>query len=201
MRMRSPKDKEELLTTCTFYLNENMFSNNNPIYLEIGIGKGDFILNMALLNPNINFIGIEKHPAVAAVAIKKIKNYELDNLKVLICDAKEIPSFLYHKIDKLFLNFSDPWPKKNHAKRRLTHVDYLKTYDLLFKDKNHLILKTDNDNFYTYSKESLLNYGYQIIEESLDLHNSNINSIPTEYEKKFSAKGFKIKYINVEKSS
>lgn len=199
MRMRSPKNKTEILDACEFYLDENMFSNDNPIYLEIGIGKGDFILNMALSYPNINFIGVEKQTSVAVVAIKKINNYKPKNLKILISDVKEFPSFLLNKIDLIYLNFSDPWPKKGHAKRRLTHENFLKIYDFLFKKKKHIILKTDNADFYQFSKKSLLDYGYVIINESLDLHNSNIRSLPTEYERKFSSLGYKIKYIEVEK--
>ena len=199
MRMRNPKDKEEVINSCTFFLDENLFDNENPICMEIGMGKGDFILNMAINFPNINFIGVEKYSSVAVHAIKKIREYELNNLKILICDASLLPEYLYSKIDTIYLNFSDPWPKDRHAKRRLSHCNFLAIYDLLFKGKKRIIMKTDNDNLFFYSRQSFVDYGYQIIEECHDLHNCDIFSVPTEYEKKFSDKGFTIKYIKVEK--
>lgn len=197
--MRNPKDKDEILESCDFYLDENLFNNDNPINMEIGMGKGDFILNMALTFPNINFIGVEKYSSVASVAIKKIKEYELKNLKVLITDAINLPEYLNNKINTIYLNFSDPWPKARHAKRRLTSENYLKNYDRLFKGKMTIIQKTDNDDLFSFSEESFINYGYNIVEKSLDLHNTDIFNIETEYEKKFSLKGYKIKYIKVEK--
>ena len=199
MRMRNPKDKDEILESCDFYLDENLFNNDNPINMEIGMGKGDFILNMALTFPNINFIGVEKYSSVASVAIKKIKEYELKNLKVLITYAINLPEYLNNKINTIYLNFSDPWPKARHAKRRLTSENYLKNYDRLFKGKMTIIQKTDNDDLFSFSEESFINYGYNIVEKSLDLHNTDIFNIETEYEKKFSLKGYKIKYIKVEK--
>ena len=201
MRMRNPKDKDEILNNCQFYLDENLFSNPNPIHLEIGMGKGDFLLNMALKYPNINFIGVEKYSSVASIAIKKIREYPLNNLKIIICDAVNLPEYLFHKIDSIYLNFSDPWPKAKHEKRRLTHENYLKFYDNLFKNKCIIIMKTDNDNLFAYSKDSFINYGYQIIDINNDLHNTNIDNIETEYENKFASKGIKIKYIKVEKDN
>lgn len=199
MRMRNPKYKDDVLAKCDFYIDENLFTNNNEIRLEIGMGKGDFLLNMALKYPNINFIGVEKYSSVASVAIKKIMAYELDNLKVFIGDANNLPDYLFHKISIIYLNFSDPWPKAKHDKRRLTHENYLKFYDNLFTGKKHIIMKTDNDDLFAFSEESFLNYGYNIIKKSYDLHSEQIDNIQTEYEKKFSAKGFLIKYIEVEK--
>ena len=201
MRMRNPKDKDEVLTSCTFYLDENLFNNNNPIHMEIGMGKGEFILNMALNYPNINFFGVEKYSSVACVAIKKIRQYDVPNLKIMIVDACDLPEYLYGKIATIYLNFSDPWPKARHEKRRLTHENYLKVYDNLFGSKCHIVMKTDNDNLFSFSKESLKNYGYNIIKESGDLHNESINNIQTEYERKFSSQGVKIKYLNVEKDN
>ena len=201
MRMRNPKDKDEVLTSCTFYLDENLFNNNNPIHMEIGMGKGEFILNMALNYTNINFIGVEKYSSVACVAIKKIRQYDVPNLKIMIVDACDLPEYLYGKIATIYLNFSDPWPKARHEKRRLTHENYLKVYDNLFGSKCHIVMKTDNDNLFAFSKESLKNYGYNIIKESGDLHNESINNIQTEYERKFSSQGVKIKYLNVEKDN
>lgn len=198
MRMRNPKNMDEILNSCNYFLTEDLFNNNNDICLEIGMGKGNFLLGMCLNHPNINYIGVEKYSSVICSAIKKINEYELDNLKILNIDVMDIPQYLYGKIKTIYLNFSDPWPKKRNTKRRLTSENFLKLYDNLFKDKKHIILKTDNDDFYEFSKESLLSYGYKIINETYDLHNSNITDSPkTEYEEKFSSQGVKIKYIEV----
>lgn len=198
MRMRNPKNMDEILNSCNYFLTEDLFNNNNDICLEIGMGKGNFLLGMCLNHPNINYIGVEKYSSVICSAIKKINEYELDNLKILNIDIMDIPQYLYGKIKTIYLNFSDPWPKKKNTKRRLTSENFLKLYDNLFKDEKHIILKTDNDDFYEFSKESLLSYGYKIINETYDLHNSDITDSPkTEYEEKFSSQGVKIKYIEV----
>lgn len=198
MRMRNPKNMDEILNSCNYFLTEDLFNNDNDICLEIGMGKGNFLLGMCLNHPNINYIGVEKYSSVICSAIKKINEYELDNLKILNMDVMDIPQYLYGKIKTIYLNFSDPWPKKRNTKRRLTSENFLKLYDNLFKDEKHIILKTDNDDFYEFSKESLLSYGYKIINETYDLHNSDITDCPkTEYEEKFSSQGVKIKYIEV----
>lgn len=198
MRMRNPKNMDEILNSCNYFLTEDLFNNNNDICLEIGMGKGNFLLGMCLNHPDINYIGVEKYSSVICSAIKKINEYELDNLKILNIDIMVIPQYLYGKIKTIYLNFSDPWPKKRNTKRRLTSENFLKLYDNLFKDEKHIILKTDNDDFYEFSKESLLSYGYKIINETYDLHNSDITDSPkTEYEEKFSSQGVKIKYIEV----
>ena len=196
MRMRNPKYKDEVINNCTFLIKDEIdFKNNNPIHIEIGMGKGNFILNMALNNPDINFIGIEKYSSVASVAIKKIMEYDLPNLRIIISDIAKLETLLKNKVDVIYLNFSDPWPKDRHAKRRLTHSNFLKLYDSFFKDKCVIIQKTDNDDLFSFSKESLEEYGYNIIEISYDLHSENIPNIKTEYEEKFSNKGIKIKYL------
>ena len=197
MRMRNPKDKELVLKNCDFYYTE--FDNNNPIHLEIGMGKGKFILEMALKYPNINFIGVEKYSSVASVAIKKINEYKPNNLKILITDAIKLEEILSQKIDTIYLNFSDPWPKDRHAKRRLTSPNYLISYDKLFKNYAHIIMKTDNDNLFAYSINSFKEHGYNTIKISYDLHNEMFENIMTEYEEKFSKEGIKIKYIEVKK--
>lgn len=198
MRMRNPKNMDEILNSCNYFLTEDLFNNNNDICLEIGMGKGNFLLGMCLNHPNINYIGVEKYSSVICSAIKKINEYELDNLKILNIDIMDIPQYLYGKIKTIYLNFSDPWPKKRNTKRRLTSENFLKLYDNLFKNEKHIILKTDNEDFYEFSKESLLSYGYKIINETYDLHNSDITDSPkTEYEEKFSSQGVKIKYIEV----
>ena len=198
--MRNPKDKEEVINNCDFLITDKInFSNNNPLHIEIGMGKGNFILNMALNNPNINFIGIEKYSSVASIAIKKITPYNLPNLKIIISDVAKLEELLKNKVDVIYLNFSDPWPKSRNAKRRLTSKNFLDLYSKLFKDKQVIIQKTDNDDLFKFSLDSFKENGYKIEEISYDLHNEDIFNIMTEYEEKFSKEGIKIKYVKVTK--
>ena len=197
MRMRNPKDKDEVISSCDFFYDG--FNNDNPMHLEIGMGKGKFILEMALKYPNINFIGVEKYSSVASVAIKKIREIKPDNLRILIMDAKNLEEILKGKVDTIYLNFSDPWPKDRHAKRRLTARNFLESYDKLFKGSPHIVMKTDNDNLFQYSLESFKEYGYKINKISYDLHSETLDNVETEYEEKFSKDGIKIKYVDVSK--
>ena len=209
MRLRNVKNKDEILNS-TDYLeinpNENkskwnkVFNNNNPIHIEIGMGKGDFIIENALRYPNINFIGIEKYSSVLARAIEKLHDKELPNLRLIRMDANFIEDVFDKEIDTIYLNFSDPWPKKRTAKRRLTSDVFLDKYKNLFKKDHNIIMKTDNMNLFEYSLESFSRNGYILEKVSLDLHSSDIeNNIETEYEKKFVAKGNKIYYVNAKK--
>lgn len=200
MRMRNPKYKDEVINNCTFLIKDEInFDDELPIHIEIGMGKGNFILNMAIEHPEINFIGIEKYSSVASVAIKKMMEYNLPNLRVIISDIVDLEKLLEKKVDVIYLNFSDPWPKARHEKRRLTSPNFLNLYDKFFRNKNVIIQKTDNDDLFLYSVESIKNYGYQIEEISYDLHSTNISNILTEYEEKFSNKGVKIKYLKATK--
>ena len=203
MRMRNPKYKDEVINNCNFLITDeiNFKDNSKPLYIEIGMGKGSFILNHALNNPDINYIGIEKYSSVAAVAIKKMMEYNLDNLKVIISDISNLEELLSNKVDKIYLNFSDPWPKDRHAKRRLTHERFLYLYDKFFKNDKIIIQKTDNDDLFEFSLNSIKEYGYEIEEISYDLHNTNISNIKTEYEEKFSNQGIKIKYLKAIKKN
>ena len=191
MRMRNPKDKDELLNGCDYYY-EGAFDNDNPVHLEIGMGKGQFILNMALNNPDINFIGVEKFNSVASVAIKKINLYKPSNLKILVGDIANTHDLLDGKIDTIYLNFSDPWPKDRHSKRRLTSPVFLSIYDKIFKGRERIIMKTDNIPLFNYSLDSLREYGYKIVSETNDLNCLDENNIMTEYEEKFYKLGTKI---------
>lgn len=196
MRMRNPKYKDDVINRCNFLIKDEInFENDAPLEIEIGMGKGNFILNKALENPNINYIGIEKYSSVAAVAIKKMMEYNLPNLKVIISDVMNLEELLKNKVSVIYLNFSDPWPKARHEKRRLTSENFLKLYDKFFVGSNVIIQKTDNDNLFEFSLESLKNYGYEILECSYDLHQEDIPNIKTEYEEKFSGQGIKIKYL------
>ncbi len=200
MRMRNPKYKDEVINACTFLIKDEVdFKCDNPIHIEISMGKGNFILNMAINNPNINFIGIEKYASVASVAIKKMLLYNLPNLKVIIGDVSNLEELLKNKVSVIYLNFSDPWPKKRHAKRRLTSPNFLELYTKFFKGKNIIYQKTDNDDLFAYSVNSLKEFGYTIKEISYDLHKENKENVMTEYEEKFSQEGIKIKYLKAEK--
>lgn len=192
MRLRNIKNAEEIVNNSRYTIKEiekDIFNNNNPIYLEIGMGKGDFIINNAIQNPNINYIGIEKYKSVLVKAVQKLEDKKLENLKIICMDAKDINS-INTKVDLLYLNFSDPWPKKRHALRRLTSPIYLEKYENIFKNQKHIIMKTDNRNLFEYSIISFTNYGYKIEDICLDIYKEGIeNNIPTEYERKFRDKG------------
>lgn len=192
MRLRNIKNADEIVNNSKYIIkeiNENNFNNNNPLYLEIGMGKGDFIINNAIQNPNINYIGVEKYKSVLVKAVQKLEDKELGNLKIICMDAKDI-NILNKKIDLLYLNFSDPWPKKRHALRRLTSPVYLEKYENIFKNQKHIIMKTDNRKLFEYSIISFTDYGYKIEDICLDMYKEDIkNNIPTEYEKKFRDKG------------
>lgn len=208
MRIRNLKNTDELINN-SLYLVKNpidykskwnkLFNNNNPIHLEIGMGKGNFIINMALKYPNINFIGIELHTNVIARACKKLENLNINNLKLVNINADNLDKVFDNEIDLIYLNFSDPWPKKRNAKRRLTSQSFLKIYDNLFKNKKHIKLKTDNISLFESSIISLSNYGYIINDISLDLHSTDIDNTETEYEIKFSNMGIKILYLEAKK--
>ena len=209
MRQRNVKNKKEIINNSKYIiLNpselkgkwQEIFNNNNPIYIEIGMGKGDFILENAITYPNINYIGIEKYDSIIALAIKKIEKYDLNNLKLIRMDALNIDDVFNKEISKLFLNFSDPWPKPRHVKRRLTSDNFLEKYDNIFKNEKVIEMKTDNQKLFEFSLVSFNKSGYMVIEISLDLHNSdNTNNIMTEYERKFSEKNNRIYYVKVVK--
>ena len=201
MRIRNLKNAKDIINNSDLIVSEyhKIFDNDNPIHLEIGMGKGDFLLESALRNPNINYIGVERYDTIVAKALEKIEPFHLNNIKIIKCDAKEVGDIINKEIDILYLNFFDPWPKKKHHKRRLTHPIFLNIYDKLFKADKVIILKTDNIELFDYSIEMLKEYGYKIEEISRDLENSNIPNIKTEYERKFIAKGIKINYLKVRK--
>lgn len=173
---------------------KDVFQNNNPIYIEIGMGKGDFIIENAKRYPNINFIGIEKFPSVLVGAIKKMDNESIDlsNLKFMKEDAIFLNDVFEDKeIDRIYLNFSDPWPKKKHAKRRLTSKTFLPIYQKILKDQGELILKTDNRTLFEFSLISFQQFHMDFHDVCLDLHHSEgyEDNIQTEYERKFSPYG------------
>ena len=194
MRLRKLKNSGEIINNSKYIINnpyeyknkwKEVFNNSNPIHIEIGMGKGKFILENAIKYPNINFIGVEKFDSAISRAIKKIDEYELNNLKLIRMDACELDKVFNKEIDVIYLNFSDPWPKDRHEKRRLTGENFLKVYDKVFKKDNIIIQKTDNRKLFEYSLYSLVKYGYKIDYVNLDLHKDNNEEITTEYEEKF----------------
>lgn len=203
MRLRNVKNAENILEQSSYVVKEikqPLFSNSNPIYLEIGMGKGDFIIENAMRYPNINFIGIEKYASVMVRAVQKLEEINLPNLKFICTDAKNVNTLFQKNITLIYLNFSDPWPKKRHALRRLTSPYYLDKYEPVFQEKKHIIMKTDNRKLMEYSIKSFTDYGYQIEDICLDLYREDLTeNIPTEYEKKFVAKGCPIYKIEVKK--
>ena len=200
MRLRNVKNKEEILANSKFLVKDpyknrgkwsSVFANNNPIYIEIGMGKGKFIRENARMHSNINFIGIEKYDSVVAKCLPQIDD-ELDNLLIIRMDALEIDKVFDHEIDRIYLNFSDPWPKKRHHERRLTSKTFLKKYDNLFKSDKTIYQRTDNEDLFIYSLETLSNHGYGLNDITLDLHSKEEDLITTEYEDKFTKDNKKI---------
>ena len=181
------KDREKL---------QGILNTDKKICIEIGMGKGDFISNMAKLNSDNVYIGIELSPQVLALAIKKLNRFEeenglsLKNLYFMSFDAlKLLDYFSENQVDVLYLNFSDPWPKKRHTKRRLTYKDFLENYKKVLKKDGIIEFKTDNRVLFEYSLVSMQNFGMEFIEVYLDLHKTEVFNVETEYEKKFSPFG------------
>lgn len=207
MRLRNVKNKEEIMDGSSYLIRNpkdykgkwsSLFNNSNPIYIEIGMGKGKFIIDNAKTYPDINFIGIEKYDSVVAKSLQKIPE-GLDNLIIVRGDALEIDEWFDHEIDKIYLNFSDPWPKNRHHLRRLSSRVFLEKYDYIFKNVCDIEMRTDNKDLFTYSLVSFSTNGYVLDEVSLDLHTDNMPEITTEYEDKFSNNGMQIYYVNCHK--
>lgn len=204
MRIRNVKNKEEILNNCSFLIEnpkeykgkfKELFANDNPIYLEIGMGKGQFIYENAKKYKDINFIGIERFDSIMAKAILKME--EVPNLRLVKYDASLIEEVFDHEIDKLYLNFSDPWPKNRHENRRLTSKVFLEKYQNIFKDKQQIEVRTDNRDFFLYSVESLGDMEYTLNDVSFNYQSKDL--IMTEYESKFRKKGAKIYHLFAEK--
>ena len=212
MRLRNVKDASIKIDASNYIIKnyedykgnyKNIFNDDNKLCIEIGMGKGDFIIGMAQNYPNTNFIGIEKYDSVMVRAVEKLDRLntgiELKNLKLIKMDAEYIDKVFDKEIDTIYLNFSDPWPKDRHEKRRLTSSNFLKKYDNLFKSTKHIIFKTDNRKLFEYSIKSFTDYGYTINNISLDLHSDDIFNVETEYEKRFSSLGYPIYMIDIMK--
>ncbi|MBQ3020649.1 MAG: tRNA (guanosine(46)-N7)-methyltransferase TrmB [Bacilli bacterium] len=175
-----------------------LFGNNNPICLELGMGRGSFIIGMAKKNPNINYIGLELDVNQTATAVKNIKDNKFNNLKMICADAKDIVDFFGKEIDTIYLTFSEPWPKKQDEKKRFTSENYLRLYDRIFKKNKHIILKTDNKILFASAMESLSCYWYSFDKVSLDLHNDErkIENIMTDFEMQYFKERRPIYYVD-----
>ena len=201
------KNADKIVKNCPYVVNnpknykgkwQTLFKNRNPIYLKLGIGRGDFIIDIAKTYQNINFIGLEAIDSQMVRAVENLTNKNLPNLKLINCNAEEVDNIFQKEIDTIYLTFCDPWPKKIDEKKRFTHVSFLKKYDKIFKKQKHIILKTDNKGFFAFSLETLSNYWYTFKRVSLDLHHDEnpIPNIMTNYEKQYFKEGRPIYYVD-----
>ncbi len=211
MRLRNVTGSREMIAESQYVVPEeemfelpgkwaDIFENNNPIHVEIGMGKGQFIHTLAKLNPDINYVGVEKYSTVLLRAVQKMEQEELPNLVFLRMDAEDVDKvFGTGEVDKIYLNFSDPWPKDRHAKRRLPSGAFLARYDKILKKDGRLEFKTDNRDLFDFAVEELEPAGWKADVITYDLHADEKlmeGNVMTEYEEKFSSMGNPIcKYI------
>ena len=201
MRLRNVKGSRETIASNDYVIQneeemkgkwKELFGNNNPINVEVGMGKGRFIMDMARLNPDINFIGIEKFSSVLVRAIEKQNEEKLPNLYFIRMEAEYLENvFEKGEVDYIYLNFSDPWPKDRHAKRRLTSVQFLKRYENILGENGGVTFKTDNVPLFDFSLEQVKEGEWIMDNFTYDLHNSEYaeGNVMTEYEQRFSEKG------------
>ena len=228
MRLRNIPRADEAVSASPFVINDpavlrgrwrEHFGNDNPIRIEVGMGKGRFLRDLAALNPDVNYVGIERYTSVLLRAVEKAEADRRAMTEAVVgeegregchvtgaSEAKALPSNFYFmcqdaailpdlfapgEVDRIYLNFSDPWPKKGHAKRRLTSSRFLECYDKILKKDGTVEFKTDNQDLFTFSLESARESGWEILEYTRDLHNDPMceGNVMTEYEEKFSSKG------------
>lgn len=202
MRLRNVPGARDVMEESEFVITnpegmcgswKDVFLNDNPIHIEIGMGKGQFIIELATRNPDINYVGIEKYSSVLLRGVEKQNERQLKNLKFIRMDAENITEvFGQSEVDRIYLNFSDPWPKDRHAKRRLTSRQFFERYDVILNKDGRVEFKTDNIGLFDWSLEEIGSTKWSITEETHDLHNNekmNEGNIMTEYEEKFSKAG------------
>ena len=201
MRLRHIKGAEEEILNSPYVIQQpeakkgrwnEVFGNNHPIKIEVGMGKGKFIMELAQRNPHINYIGIERYSSVLLRGLQKRGELELSNIFFMCVDAKELGNiFEKGEVSGIYLNFSDPWPKDRHAKRRLTSREFMNVYDQILDDNGKVEFKTDNRPLFDYSMESIPEAGWKVEMHTYDLHHSDYvqGNVMTEYEEKFVAKG------------
>lgn len=209
MRLRNITGSREVIADSEYTIKEpetakgkwkEIFGNDHPIYIEVGMGKGRFLIDMAVAHPEVNFVGIEKFSSVLLRAIQKMEENPLTNVKFIRMEAETIVEVFDKKeVDRIYLNFSDPWPKDRHAKRRLPSRQFLARYNEILIPEGQLEFKTDNKDLFDFALEELEPAGWKIKEITYDLHKDekmSVGNIMTEYEEKFSSKGNPIyKYI------
>ena len=201
MRLRHIKGAEEEIAESPYVIQEpksqrgrwhTLFENENPIHIEIGMGKGKFLMELAAKNPLVNYVGIERYASVLLKGLRKRQEAELPNVWFMRVDARELADiFDEGEVDRIYLNFSDPWPKDRHAKRRLTSDRFLAVYDRILKKSGVVEFKTDNKELFRFSLESSDACGWRTREKTFDLHHSAaaVGNIMTEYETRFAAEG------------
>lgn len=202
MRLKHIKGAEEAIAASSLVIHDakerkgkwqELFGNDHPIYIEIGMGKGQFLMELAKQNPQINYLGMERYSSVLLRALQKMEEEPLPNLYFLCEDAAELPEmFGKGELDRIYLNFSDPWPKARHARRRLTSTEFLGRYNQVLAPEGQVEFKTDNEALFDFSLESVEEAGWKLMGCSRDLHHDpsmNAGNIMTEYEEKFSSKG------------
>ncbi len=202
MRLRNIPGADEAIAASPYCIQEpasnkgrwkDIFKNDNPIQIEIGMGKGQFLMQLAKEHPDINYVGIERYSSVLLRALQKMESEPLDNIRFLCIDASTITEiFEKREVDKIYLNFSDPWPKDRHAKRRLTSRQFFSRYDEILKPDGVVEFKTDNDDLFVFSLEEVEAAGWTLAAHTFDLHHDEVlnkGNIMTEYEEKFSSLG------------
>jgi len=203
MRLRNIPGADEVIQNSPYCINDpaankgewnSLFDNKNEIHMEIGMGKGRFLMDLAKLNPNINYIGVERYTSVLLRAVQKMDEEPLANVRFICVDAALLPEYFEKgEVSKIYLNFSDPWPKDRHARRRLTSSEFLARYNDILKDDGTLEFKTDNQDLFTFSLEEVADSPiFKLDVSTRDLHNDpvlNEGNVMTEYEEKFSSKG------------
>lgn len=208
MRLRNVRGSKEAMVESEYVFTEleglkgkwhGIFGNDNPVHIEIGMGKGKFITTLATENPDINYVGIEKYSSVLIRAVEKQNELKLPNLKFIRMDAEEILSvFDRYEVSKIYLNFSDPWPKDRHAKRRLTSKEFFARYDVILKPDGEVHFKTDNTDLFDFSVNEIGETSWELAAVTYDLHNDavmNEGNVMTEYEERFSSMGNPIKKL------
>ncbi len=203
MRLRKVEGATDLINSHPEYIVNNIdnstidikkyFDNEHPIHVELGMGKGQFIYTLAKQNPDINYIGVEMFDSVIVRALEKLIEEPLPNVLLVRTDASFLPQIFDIRFDRLYLNFSDPWPKERHAKRRLTNRRFLKLYKQFLTSNGEVHFKTDNRDLFDYSVEEVQEFGMEVTYLSYDLHQEdNDGNIMTEFEERYSKKGNKI---------
>ncbi|AZZ65689.1 tRNA (guanosine(46)-N7)-methyltransferase TrmB [Metamycoplasma phocicerebrale] len=197
MRLRHNKNAINILEKSPFFIQNFPFEINDNYIIEIGMGKGKMLSELAENNPQKHYIGIEKYSTPALSALKKIENKKIDNMQIIVADANDLDKIFIGKIKTIWLTFSDPWPKKRHFKRRLVYRDFLKKYQSILAKDGIVYFKSDNEGLYNFALEELKEYKAKILYQTKDLYDTNypVKNYLTDYEEKFKKEGKNIYFI------